>query len=471
MDFLSKKFHFIAIGGVGMSALAKYLAERGACVSGSDVLESKYTKLLREKGVEVHIGHDEKYVQQDMIVVASSAIKPENPEIVKAKSLGLKVYHRSDILKMISDEFSNREGSYFIGFSGTHGKTTTSGLCAYLLANVGFRPSYVVGGIIPELNTNGHYDGDKYFSAELDESDGTIQKYATDIAVINNMEEDHLDYYKNGFTDIAATFNKYLSNKKSQKVVINNDNLGNLKFMELYPDYNFITFGFKDADYVAKNVTFKGFGSSFEIFYKGKQVDKIELSVPGEHNVHNALAVYAALNEAGVDCSALKPYFASFSGMGRRFQKVTDFNGIEIFDDYAHHPSEIKTTLQSVAKGKEADKRLVAIFQPHRYSRLQGLWKEFLGAFDCADKLIVTDVFSAGEDKIDGINSLNFAKDITNKDVLYAGGSVEEAASKIYPYLQKNDIVITLGAGTVTKLGKLLEENYKKANTIGANGR
>lgn len=471
MDFLSKKFHFIAIGGVGMSALAKYLAERGAFVSGSDVLESKYTKLLREKGVEVYIGHDEKYVQQDMIVVASSAIKPENPEIIKAKSLGLKVYHRSDILKMISDEFSNREGSYFIGFSGTHGKTTTSGLCSYLLANAGLRPSYVVGGIIPELNTNGHYDGDKYFSAELDESDGTIQKYSTDIAVINNMEEDHLDYYKNGFSDIAATFNKYLSNKKSQKVVINNDNLGNLKFMELYPDYNFITFGFKNADYVAKNVIFKGFGSSFEIFYKGKQVDKIELSVPGEHNVHNALAVYAALNEAGVDCSGLKPYFASFSGMGRRFQKVTDFNGIEIFDDYAHHPSEIKTTLQSVAKGKESDKRLVAIFQPHRYSRLQGLWKEFLGAFDCADKLIVTDVFSAGEDKIDGINSLNFAKDITNKDVLYAGGSVEEAANKIYPYLQKNDIVITLGAGTVTKLGKLLEENYKKANTIGANGK
>ena len=471
MDFLSKKFHFIAIGGVGMSALAKYLAERGACVSGSDVLESKYTKLLREKGVEVHIGHDEKYVQQDMIVVASSAIKPENPEIIKAKSLGLKVYHRSDILKMISDEFSNREGSYFIGFSGTHGKTTTSGLCAYLLANAGMQPSYVVGGIIPELNTNGHYDGDKYFSAELDESDGTIQKYSTDIAVINNMEEDHLDYYQNGFSDIAATFNKYLSNKKSQKVVINNDNLGNLKFMELYPDYNFITFGFNNADYVAKNVMFKGFGSSFEIFYKEKQVDKIELSVPGEHNVHNALAVYAALNEAGVDCSGLKTYFASFSGMGRRFQKVTDFNGIEIFDDYAHHPSEIKTTLQSVAKGKEADKRLVAIFQPHRYSRLQGLWNEFLGAFDCADKLIVTDVFSAGEDKIDGINSLNFAKDITNKDVLYAGGSVEEAANKIYPYLQKNDIVITLGAGTVTKLGKLLEENYKKANTIGENGK
>lgn len=471
MDFLSKKFHFIAIGGVGMSALAKYLAERGACVSGSDVIESKYTKLLREKGVEVHIGHDEKYVQQGMIVVASSAIKPENPEIVKAKSLGLKVYHRSDILKMISDEFSNREGSYFIGFSGTHGKTTTSGLCAYLLANAGLRPSYVVGGIIPELNTNGHYDGDKYFSAELDESDGTIQKYATDIAVINNMEEDHLDYYKNGFPDIAATFDKYLSNKKSQKVVINNDNIGNLKFMELYPDYNFITFGFKDADYVAKNIKFKGFGSSFDVFYKEKQVDGIELSVPGKHNVYNALAVYAALNEAGVDCSCLKSYFASFSGMGRRFQKVTDFDGIEIFDDYAHHPSEIKTTLQSVAEGKEADQRLVAIFQPHRYSRLQGLWKEFLGAFDCADKLIITDVFSAGEDKIEGVNSLNFAKDITNKDVLYAGGSVEEAANKIYPYLQKNDIVITLGAGTVTKLGKLLEENYKKANTIGANGR
>ena len=206
-----------------MSALAKYLVERGAVVSGADMNESKYTHLLEDKGVKVSIGHDANLIEQDMIVVASTAIKHSNPEIIRAKELGLKIYHRSDILQMISDEFSEREKSYFIGFSGTHGKTTTSGLTSYVLSKAGLEPSYVVGGIIPDINTNGAFNSEKFFIAELDESDGTVQKYSTDIAVINNMEEDHLDYYKNGFSDIVKTFDKYLSNKQNQIVVINND--------------------------------------------------------------------------------------------------------------------------------------------------------------------------------------------------------------------------------------------------------
>ena len=208
LDLKSKKFHFIAIGGVGMSALAKYLTERGAFVSGSDISESKYTHLLENIGTKVYIGHDEKYIEKDMIVVASTAIKDSNPEIKKAKELGLKIYHRSDILKMISDEFSQRENSIFFGFSGTHGKTTTSGLCSYVLEKAGLKPSYVVGGIIPDINTNGKFANETYFSAELDESDGTIQKYATDIAVINNMEEDHLDFYKNGYAERGIDLDK-----------------------------------------------------------------------------------------------------------------------------------------------------------------------------------------------------------------------------------------------------------------------
>ncbi len=471
MELINKKFHFIAIGGVGMSALAKYLAERGAVVSGSDIEESKYTHLLQKLGVNVKIGHSAENITDDMIVVASSAIKKNNPEVIKAGELGLKIYHRSDILKMISLEFSQNKNSYFIGFSGTHGKTTTSGLCSYVLSKANLHPSYVVGGIIPEINTNGHYDGDRYFIAELDESDGTIQKYSTDIAVINNMEEDHLDYYKNGFSDIAKTFSNYLSNNKEQKVIINNDNGGNCEFMKQYPEYNFITFGLNEADYTAKNVVYHGFGSDFDIYYKGKYQDTIKLSVLGKHNVYNALAVYAAIRETGADTGEMTKFFESFSGMGRRFQKVCEFNGINIYDDYAHHPSEIKTTLSSAANAKGNDRRLVAIFQPHRYTRLQGLWDEFKQSFNDADKLIVLDVFSAGEDKIENINAENFAKDINHKDVVYIAGTVEEAAKEIYKYLNKNDIVITLGAGTVTKIGKLTEEYYKKANTIGINNR
>ena len=230
MEIQEKKYHFIAIGGVGMSALAKYLIERGANVSGSDIQESKYTHLIENLGGKVYIGHNKEYIKDDMIIIASSAIKDNNPEIQRAKDLGLKIYHRSDILKMISDEFSKRPNSCFIGFSGTHGKTTTSGLCSYILEKANLKPSYVVGGIIPDITANGAYNSDKYFIAELDESDGTIEKYSTDIAVINNLEEDHLDHYKNGFVDIAKTFNKYLSNNTKQKVNISFYTLNNSFF-------------------------------------------------------------------------------------------------------------------------------------------------------------------------------------------------------------------------------------------------
>lgn len=446
-----------------MSALAKYLIERGANVTGSDVQENKYTHLLEEKGVKVTIGHNPNLIKENMIVVASSAIRSSNVEIIRAKELGLNIYHRSDILKMISDEFSERENSYFIGYSGTHGKTTTSGLASYILSKVGLNPSFVVGGIIPDLNTNGTYNEDKYFIAELDESDGTIQKYSTDIAVINNMEEDHLDYYKNGFEDIAKTFNKYLSNKPNQIVLINNDNDGNKKFMKLYLEYNYITFGLESADYIAKNIKYNGFGSEFDIYNGENKIDTIKLSVPGIHNVYNALAVYVSLKTAKVNVKEIGKYFYSFTGMGRRFQKVAEFNDITVYDDYAHHPSEIKTTLESAKKGKKENQRIVAIFQPHRYSRLQSLWDEFKNAFDSADKLIVTDVYSAGEGEIAGVTSENFSKDITHCDCKYIQGSIEDITSNVLKELKDNDIVLTLGAGTITKLGKLLNEEYEKA--------
>ncbi len=465
MEIEKNIYHFIAIGGVGMSGLAKYLAQRGAQVSGSDIQESKYTHLLEDIGIKVFIGHNKDYIKDNMIIVASSAVKNSNPEIQRAKELGLKIYHRSDILQMISDEFSKDNNSYFIGFSGTHGKTTTSGLCSYVLDKAGLNPSFVVGGIIPDINTNAQYNQGKYFIAELDESDGTIQKYSTDISVINNMDEDHLDYYTNGFDDISKTFNMFLSNKPDQKVLINIDNEGNRKFIKLYPNYNYITYGFNNADYTAKNIIYNGLKTEFDIYYNDKKIDSLKLSILGKHNVYNALAVYASLKESNINATDLKEYFYSFTGMGRRFQKVCEFNCITVYDDYAHHPNEIKTTLESVKKAI-TDKRIVAIFQPHRYSRLKNLWKEFLNAFDYADKLFILDVYSAGEDKIDNINSENFSKEINHNNAEYISGDIIECAEKIYPLLNKDDIIITLGAGSITKLGKLLEDNSKKGAVI-----
>lgn len=456
MDIKDKKFHFIAIGGIGMSGLAKYLLELGCKVSGSDIKDSKYTKELEKLGANITIGHQANNIEKDMIVVASTAIKKDNPERLKAEELGLKLYHRSDILKMISEGLGKEKFPRFIGFSGTHGKTTTSGMCSYILEKSGFRPSYCVGGIIPDLNTNAKSADGDYFIAELDESDGTIVKYSPYISVINNLEVDHLDFYKNGFQGLLDTFKIHLSHvEKNGKVIVNNDCAGIKKLIEQSPDYNFITFGLKDADYMAVNIEYTQYGSSFDLQKNDKIIGRINLIIPGKHNIYNALAVSAALLESGIEFSLIQPYFEHFSGMGRRFQFVTEFNGIKIIDDYAHHPSEIKTTLESARNAAEG--RLVAVFQPHRYSRLKGLWDEFLTCFDSVDVLCVVDVYSASEDKIIGINSEMFVQALNIKNAYYCGGSIEEAAKKILPLLKSGDFVVTLGAGDITKMGKSLE--------------
>lgn len=459
-DFTGRNFHFIAIGGIGMSALAKYLIEKGCSVTGSDIQESKYTHTMEELGAKVFIRHNENNLDENSVVVVSTAIKETNPEIVKAKNLNLPILHRSDLLQKIAKEFSDNEKSIFIGFSGTHGKTTTSGLCSYILSKGGYNPSYVVGGIIPELNDNAKYGSDDFFVAELDESDGTILKYQPDISVINNLEVDHIDFYKNGFEDLIKTFNIYLSNlKENSKIIINSDCSGNLELIKQNTQKQFITFALNDnADYTAKNIDYIGTSSRFEVHKNNEKLAQIELSVPGKHNVYNALAVFAALCEAEVDINTILAHFKTFTGMGRRFQLAAEFNDIKVIDDYAHHPSEIKTTIDSAKNS--TDSRIVAIFQPHRYTRLKGLWNDFLTSFDNADKLIVLDVYAASEEPLIESNSEAFTNQINHKDAKYVSGTIAEAAKKISPMLKPSDFVITLGAGDITKLGKLLKEDY-----------
>lgn len=459
-----KKYHFIAAGGVGMSALARILLEKGCIVTGSDLNESKYTKLLRDLGAEIFIGQKAENIKPDMTIVISSAISEDNPELKEARRLNLEVLHRSDMLKIISDEFSDDKDALFFGFSGTHGKTTTSGLCSYVMSKAGLKPSYAVGGIIPDINDNSKYDSDKIFIAELDESDGTIVKYRPDVNVINNLSYDHPDFYKNGMEDIYKTFKKYIDGtSKNAILVANADNDGCVEFMNRMKNRKFVTFGIENnSDYRAKNIDFTGFSSKFDIFVNGDFKVSMELSVPGIHNVYNALAVFAALDLTGFNPEHLIQYFKTFSGMGRRFQTVAEFDGIKVIDDYAHHPEEIKTTLSGLASYKGG--RRIAVFQPHRFTRLQGLWNDFLNAFDTVDKVYVTDVYNACEQPIDGINSENFIKDLKKKvsDCEYVSGDMEKVAEKIYNDLKSGDVVITLGAGTVTKVGKYLKEINEK---------
>lgn len=443
---MGKNYHFIAVGGIGMSGLAKYLLERGESVSGSDICDSKYITKLREMGAEIHIGHSEENLPSNSEVVISTAIKEDNPELVKAKKEGMPVYHRSDLL----ERFSHVEGQ-FIGFSGTHGKTTTSGLASYVLSKAGLKPSYVVGGIVPELATNAHYESEEFFVAELDESDGTITKYSPDVLVINNLEADHLDFYKDGLESLLKTFANYLQGLNA-KLVINGDDAG-VKALNIS---DALTFAIdSEAVFMAKNIRVENGLNVFDIYKKGCLLTSLSLQLPGKHNVYNALAVVAALDASGVDINLLAPYFAEFTGMGRRLQKVLEFDGITVYDDYAHHPTEIKATLDAM-KDANADKNIVAVFQPHRYTRLQAFWKEFKHSFGSADRIIVTDVYSASEDEIPGINSIEFVKGFANAKNY--SGTISDVARQLLPTLKANDIVIGLGAGTITALGKEIEK-------------
>lgn len=441
-----------------MSGLAKYLLENGCEVSGSDICDSKYIDKLRNLGAKVHIGHNADNVPADAIVVASTAIKQDNPEMIRAKELGLTIYHRSDVLAEIS-----RWGKFFLGFSGTHGKTTTSGLCSYVLEKAGLLPSYVVGGMLPDIGTNAHSQNGKFFVAELDESDGTIVKYSPNICVVNNLEADHLDFYKDGLKSILETFEKFISNMADDAVVLVNNDCEATKSLH---GHKTMTFGFSDADYIAKNIVFSPECTTFDIYYRGEFLTDLKIILRGKHNVYNALSVMASLHQAGVDISLVKEHFSTFTGMGRRFQKVAEFNGITVYDDYAHHPTEIKATLSS-AEGMH-DKNIIAVFQPHRFTRLKNLWDEFLKAFDGVDRIIVTDVYAASEEPIEGVNSRKFTEELMEKVNIpceYVGGNMNDVAKKLYPTLKENDVVIGLGAGTITALGKeLLTLNKEVVN-------
>lgn len=392
-------YYFIAIGGVGMSGLAKYLIEEGFEVYGSDIKTNKNIEKLQKMGATVYIGHKAENLPDNCVVVVSSVIKEDNPELKAAKEKEFTILHRSDLLQRISNGMCGEKKKYFLGFSGTHGKTTTSGLCSYVLEKTGLNPAYVVGGTIPEIGTNATAGKGDFLVAELDESDGTIVKYSPEISIINNIEKDHVDFYKNGLSSLLETFSIYLNNlPQGAKVIVNNDNEGTQKLQDANINIDFITFGLNEADYVAKNIKFKFGETTFDIFYKGEFLTEMRTQLFGVHNVYNAMAVLASIHQAGVNLEDAVKHFYTFTGMGRRFQLSAKFDGICVYDDYAHHPSEIKATLNALQTFK--DKRLVVVFQPHRYSRLQGLWNDFLKAFDNVDKVYVTDVYSASESRL-----------------------------------------------------------------------
>ncbi len=463
-EYIKRSVHFIGIGGIGMSALAKYLLEQNYSVSGSDLKESKITDELKDMGANILISQQAENTQDAALVIVSSAITDDNPEYIEAVRRRLPILHRSQLLNMLMNKEVSGQSINKIGVAGTHGKTTTSGMIVHMLHNSQSDPSFVVGGMMPELNTNSKYGKGDFFVAELDESDGTIVNYSPNISIITNLELDHVDHYQGGFDEVLETFKRFILNHPPKsKIILNIDCPGSKRLLqELGFNDKFIfysTNAFSEAiNYTVKCIEVNGFNSSFELYKFGHKLGRVTLSVPGLHNISNATAAIAASMESGISFAKAAYTISSFTGMGRRFQKLGEVKGATIVDDYAHHPSEILSTLEATNSVKESlnKGKIVAIFQPHRYSRFKNLWDEFTKSFKLADKLIVCDVYPAGEAPVENTSSADFINDIIHKDATYIPGSIDSITETIYNEIEHDDIVLTLGAGDITRLGKNL---------------
>ncbi|WP_462332825.1 UDP-N-acetylmuramate--L-alanine ligase [Schwartzia sp. (in: firmicutes)] len=452
------KIHFIGIGGAGMSALAHILVEQGYEVSGSDLKDSPIAQKLMAHGAKVVFGHKAENVTGVDAIVVSSAIPDNNPEVVAAKALGIKKLHRSDINAALVNS------SKGIAVAGAHGKTTTTSMTGIILKKGGVNPTIVIGGEVDYLEGNACL-GEKggWLVSEADESDGSFLKLYPTIAVVTNVEDDHLDHYGT-MDNIRKAFKEFIENVDKEKgcaiVCFDNENIRNIAAQT---DRYIISYAIDhEADYRAENITAQGAGTSFDVVKGGEKLGRVTLHVPGRHNVLNALAAVTAGIVCGLTVEQAAKGLEDFHGAKRRFETKARVNDVWIVDDYAHHPTEIATTIRAARQTEP--KRLICAFQPHRYSRTKLLAKEFGAAFEGADLLLLTDIYSAGEEKIPGISGETIFTEVikaTGQKVSYI-----EKRADIAPYLQSiaqpGDLIITMGAGDIWKTGEELAELLKK---------
>lgn len=448
--------HFIGIGGIGMSGIARLLLERGVPVSGSDAKESANTRELRERGAHIFIGHNPENLQAVREVVISTAIRPGNPELLEAQRLGLTVFHRS--LKLAQLVNAHRG----ITVAGTHGKTTTSSMVTTLLATSGLEPSYVVGGIINTLSDNARSGKTDWFVIEADESDGSLVEYHPEIAVLTNVELDHMDFYRDA-SHLDDVFLTYLSHVKPNGVCIYcHDDPGARRLVEAsHPDLKHcVSYGLTaGAQVIATSIRFDGLGTSFDVYHQGELLGRMALQVPGRHNIQNSLAAVAVGLHVGLSFEQIAAGLHEFRGVERRFQIVGRTGNVTVIDDYAHHPSEIRATLAAARTGTPEGCRIISIFQPHRYSRTKLLAAEFGTAFACADEVVITNIYAAGEDPIPDVSSELIVRSLRESHgrVHHVEGlaEVEEYVAQL---MRPDDMIITLGAGDIWKVAHNLSQ-------------
>lgn len=449
-------YHFIGVAGIGMSALAKLLLERGEKVSGSDPGSSVLTEELKRMGAEVFHSHSGDNISGANVIVYSSAIKKDNPEFKLSLEKGLKILKRGELL---AELFNSRSG---IAVSGSHGKTTTSSLLATVFLESGLNPSVAVGGIISHLGTNALTGEGESFVAESDESDGSFLLLNPKHAILTNIDNDHVDHY-GSVEELAKAFENFLARvDKDGVVMVNSDDPGIQKSSELLQRYK--SFGLK-GDYQILDLKCSADGSKIQLRSpNGKEFDFF-LPYLGRHNAYNAVGVAALCLEIGLSPEEIQKGFSVFKGVGRRLEMIHAENGFTLIDDYGHHPTEIRTTIKSI---KELDSRpLTVIFEPHRFTRTKNFWEEFISCFQGADKLYLSPIYAASETPIEGITSeaLVLAQKETGLDVEFISdlSQMREIKDSL---LSKNAILLTLGAGGISR--KIREIILKDHGPTGA---
>lgn len=445
-----KKIHMIGIGGIGMSALAFILAETGYSISGSDIEENNVIKKLRRKGVTVDIGHDASRIKGRDLVVYSSSIRADNPELLQARKDGKKVIPRMELLKMVMEKHKR-----VIAVTGTHGKTTITAMAAHLAEEAGFDPTVLIGGESPHFGGNAKLGKGGTLVAEVDESDGRfVMLEGITHIIIPNLEKEHVEHYRDE-AHLVKTFRDFLGNARPGGVFFYNFDDANLKRIKGAYNGKVTSFGFSEgADIRASAVKKEIFKIDFDCLLRRKKIGRFTINTPGIHNVLNATAVISLGLDLGIDKSRIKRALARYKGVKRRFEVIGDINGARVVEDYAHHPTEVKAAISAAYSLKP--KRLITVFQPHRYTRTKYFYKEFASSFSGSDEVILAGVYSASEQRIEGASSKRIY-DIMAKDKTPPVKLME--TEKIGEYLcrntKKGDLVLVMGAGDI---GKVINE-------------
>ncbi|MEZ5422572.1 MAG: UDP-N-acetylmuramate--L-alanine ligase [Pyrinomonadaceae bacterium] len=455
-----RKIHFVGIGGIGMSGIAEVLLSLGFSVSGSDLRCSPNTeRLLKTFNLKFFEGHAAENVGDAQVVVYSSAVKDDNPEILYAKEHGIPVIPRAEMLAELMVL-----KPYAVAVSGTHGKTSTTSMVATILGHAGIDPTAVVGGIVEKLGSNASLGTSEWFVTEADESDRSFLMLYPTIAVVTNIDKEHMESYK-GMEDVVQCFTDFVNKVPFFGAAIICLDDPNVQLIIPHIKRRRVTYGMTaQADVSGHEIRYDSeFGSSFTVWRGDKVLGEMHLPVPGKHNVYNALAATAVALEMDIPFETIVEAFKTFKNADRRFQFKGEANGITVVDDYGHHPTEILATL-GAAKNAATGRRTVVIFQPHRYTRTQELMDDFVVAFNNADVLFVLDIYAASETPIEGITAEVLTENIKrfgHKNVTYIG-DIEKATDRVVPELLPGDLVITLGAGTVTRLSDEIVARIKR---------